>query len=170
MFGEGLSKLLDVIKQAWDMLKPYAAVYPWENGVLLRRGSFLKILEEGYYFKWPCLDKVVTVDIALTTMRGENCTIGERTVKWTAKYRVVDAEAFVIDIYEEKNYLRDCIQAHVAQYMSQGEEPNEWSNMMRRMRDEVKEGGFDVVKLRLIDDARLTFTHRQFSDAGELEE
>lgn len=171
MFGEGLSKIVDAIRSAWEMLKPYAAIYPYEEGVVQRYGHYTKTLEPGYYFKWPIAEKVDSVNVALTTMRGNTQTINERTVKWTAKFRVIDSRAYICDILEEASYLRDCISANVADYLRErGDHDKSWPNMMRRLRSEVEEGGFEIVRLRLVDDTEVTFTHRRFDDVGEIDE
>jgi len=146
----GLEKLLNLIIKAWDSFKPYATVYAWEGAVIMRWGRFQRLLKPGYHWKWPMAEKAIRTVVAISTMRGPVQTVSGRTFRWTVKYQVVDVEAFVCNIYEEENFLRDVCCGQVAEYASS---EDGWENMMKRLRAEAAEGGFRIIKMRLADDA-----------------
>ena len=149
----GFAKLLDLITGAWDSLKPYAAVYAWEKGGLTRWGRYHKTLGPGFYFKWPCAEKTHKVITAVSTMRGPTQTVGARSFRWTAKYQVTDVELYTVAIYEEENFLRDVCTGQVAECLVN--EADKWENMMQRLRTEASEGGFRILKMRLVDDTKV---------------
>lgn len=160
----GLLKLVELIQAAWNMLKPYAAIYPWEKGARLRLGKYHSTLPPGYYLKWPIFEKVNSVITAATTMRGPTQTVKNVTFRWTVKYKVTDCESWTTDIYEETSFLRDVCTAHVADYFHNG--ANKWDNMIRRLRAEAEEGGFEILRLRIVDESNgLAF--RMFGDNKE---
>jgi regulator of protease activity HflC (stomatin/prohibitin superfamily) len=162
----GLAKIVDLLARAWDVLKPYAAVYAWERGACIRFGRYHSTLSPGYYFKWPIAERVRNVSTAMTTMRGPTQSIGGRTFKWTCKYRVTDPEAFTVNIFDEVNFLRDVLTGHVADYVRDA--TADWANMLARLKREAAEGGFTILKLRLVDDTT-GFSFRMFGDDGEME-
>jgi regulator of protease activity HflC (stomatin/prohibitin superfamily) len=167
----GLAKIVDLLARAWDVLKPYAAVYAWERGARLRFGRYHSTLSPGYYFKWPVAERVKNVSTAMTTMRGPTQSIGGNTFKWSCKYRVSNPEAFTVDVFEEDNFLRDVLTGHVADYMRDNLKDtteSAWHNMIARLKREAAEGGFDILKLRLVDDTT-GFSFRMFGDDGEME-
>jgi hypothetical protein len=165
----GLAKLIELLQQVWMHLKPYAAIYSWQHGALMRRGVFRRALSPGYYSKWPIVDMVIPIDTAVQTMRGPTQTIGGTHFKWTAKYHIEDVEKYTCDIVDEVNYLRDVLTAHAAAFILEVNTSGAWDNMMKRMRAEAAEGGFKVHKFRMVDTTDgLSF--RMFSDVGEMEE
>ena len=157
----GFAKLLDLIIKAWDSLKPYATVYAWGHGAIMRYGRFQRLLKPGFHCKWPIAEKKINVITAITTMRGPTQTVQGRTFRWTIKYQCVDVEAYIVNIYEEENFLRDVCTGQVAEYVAH---PNDkWENMVQRLKAEAAEGGFKVLKIRLADDTTgLAF--RMFGD------
>ena len=175
----GLAKLIEAIKEIWKHLKPYAAVYSWEHGALVRRGKYRKSLGPGYYFKWPIIDLVVSTATAVQTMRGPTQSIGDRHFKWTCKYFIADLEKYTCDITDETQYLRDVLTAHVADFAREEDTPQArvgnwdrdkaWELMLKRLRTEAGEGGFKIIKLRIVDDAN-GFSFRMFGDVGEMVE
>ncbi len=160
----GLAKLLDLITGAWELLKPYAAVYAWEKGALTRWGRYHRTLEPGYHFKWPIAEKVHKVQTAISTMRGATQTIGKRTVRWTVKFQVVDVLAFSVAIFVEVNFLRDVVAGQIAEHL-QGLVT--WPNMMEQLREETAEGGFRILKMRLIDDTTEAMALRLLTSSVE---
>jgi regulator of protease activity HflC (stomatin/prohibitin superfamily) len=165
--ASGLLKLIEIIQQIWENLKPYAAVMAWEHGSVLRWGRVHRELSPGYYFKWPIAEKMIVVLTALTSMRGPVQTIGDKHFRWTMKYRVVNTEAYVANIVNETDFLRDITTAQVAGYMGNPDRDS-WENLVRRLRSEADEGGFEIVKLRLVDDVKGRAL-RLFGDVGEVE-
>ena len=167
----GLAKLIEAIKEVWQHLKPYAAVYSWEHGALMRKGKFKQSLAPGYYWKRPFHDLVVSTPTAVQTMRGPTQSIGDRHFKWTCKYAIEELEKYTTNIVDETNYLRDILTAHVADFVRDPDMDHDkvWNLMMKRLRDEASEGGFKIHKVRIVDDSE-GFSFRMFGDVGEIVE
>lgn len=60
-------KLIDVLVQAWDSLKPWEILRVYERGVRLRGGKFKEVLGPGVHFKIPLLDDIVTDNVVTRT-------------------------------------------------------------------------------------------------------
>jgi hypothetical protein len=181
----GLAKLIELLKDVWQHVKPYAAVYSWQHGALFRRGVYRRTLNPGYHFKVPILDFVIEKATVIQTMRGPTQTYGERHFKWTCKYSIANLKKFMCDITDERNYLRDTLTAHVAEFVQEEKRAQDkdddsvngeywdsdeaWKKMMRRLRDEASEGGFTIHKVRVVDDTD-GFSFRMFGDVGEMAE
>lgn len=162
----GLLKLIEILQQAWDALKPYFAVKEWEGGVVLRYGRFHRVVEPGYYFKLPIFELAVIHTVVLQSARGPVQTIDKLSLRFSLKYRIEDVEKYVCVIADETNFLRDIVTANVAaQYL---DSEDTWAKMMRRLRDEAEEGGFEIVKLRLVDNTTGR-AFRHFMDQPDIE-
>ena len=158
----GTSKILEVLGKVYDYVKPYVVVFPWETGAKITCGKFHSALPPGYHFKWPIFDYVENITTAVTTLRGPVQTIGNRSVRYTCKYQVVDVEAFTVNIYDELSFLKDILTSHTADFVSRN--PPDWRNFMRRTKWEASDGGFEIHKIRLVDDTSSTVSLRLFGD------
>ena len=161
----GLLKLIEILQEVWGSIKPYCVVKAWEKGVILRKGRFHKILDPGYYYKHPILDSCIVQSVVLQSMRGPVQTIEKLHFRWTLKYRITDVKKYVCEISDEENFLRDIVTSNVAaRYL---DDADNWYKMMRRLRVEAAEGGFEIEKLRLVDlvEAR---SYRLFGDEGQV--
>ena len=105
-------KLIDLIIQFADHLKPFWIMKEFNAGVRLRGGKFKEILIAGFHWKIPFWDEVFEHSIAwaaislpvqsVTTKDGKSIVI-----KCVIKYRVVDIEHFMIEVYDATDAISD---------------------------------------------------------------
>ncbi len=145
----GLLKLIELLQAVWGNLKPYCAVREYQGGVVLRFGRMNRVLLPGYYWKWPIAEICIVMENVLQSARGPVQTLGRRSLRWSAKYRLTDIEKYVCNICDEVDFFRDIVSANVAACIMDDEDT--WPKMMKRLREEAAEGGFKIEKLRLVD-------------------
>lgn len=120
-----LDRLIDFLREVWNHFKPILFIYPYEEGVIFRAGSFLKIIKDGWHFRIPFVDDYFTDNIALdtisikevnvTTLDGKTITIGcEFDIKITDIYKALvtthDWRSNILDICRGviSDYIEDC--------------------------------------------------------------
>jgi hypothetical protein len=143
-----IEKLIDLMIEAFEYVKPWVVVLAYQTGGMLRFGRFRKELKPGYYFKWPFFEYGEVHDTAITTFRLPPQTLGKRTVRGTLKYRIDDIKPFIVDIFSEENLLRDATMAHINLGLREGRE----DLILERLRREVTQYGFKIYKLTLVED------------------
>lgn len=60
-------RLIDVLVQAWDSLKPWEILRSYERGVRLRGGAVHAVLEPGIHYKIPLVDTVLSDNVVTRT-------------------------------------------------------------------------------------------------------
>ncbi len=144
-----IEKLIDILIEAFEYVKPWAVVLEWQTGVMLRCGRYRRILRPGYYWKMPFFEYAEIHDTAITTFRLHAQSYMGRTVRGTLKYRIHNIKPFVCDIFSEENLLRDTSMAHIKRGMVEGISEEE---ILDRIRKEVTPYGFKIFRLTLIED------------------
>ncbi len=108
----GIALLIGLLLVVW-LLSGFYIVDPAERGVVLRFGQFERITTEGprWHMPWP-IERVEKVNVdevrstrtqALMLTRDENIV----DVDITVQFRVADAEAYLFNVREPDNTLRD---------------------------------------------------------------
>ena len=108
----GIALLIGLLLVVW-LLSGFYIVDPAERGVVLRFGQFERITTEGprWHMPWP-IERVEKVNVdevrstrtqALMLTRDENIV----DVDITVQFRVADAEAYLFNVRELDNTLRD---------------------------------------------------------------
>lgn len=79
-------KLIDLLVQIWDHLKPIMFILQYEEGVLYRGGKFKKVIKPGWHFKIPFVDDIHTenvkgdtmniIPLTITTLDAKTVSIG----------------------------------------------------------------------------------------------
>lgn len=165
---EAITKLIDLLLEAKDYLKPWAAVRAWENGVILRYGRANRVLEAGYYWKWPFAEKLIRVETAIATIQLPPQTVGTDTVRGVVKYRIRDAKAYVTEILGDAAFLRDITMRHVKRWIVRRDvhEPLLAEKIQRSAREEARTYGFEIVTFDFVEISTMR-AYRLMMDAGE---
>lgn len=165
-----LTKLIDLLLEAKEYLKPWASVRPWEMGVIIRRGNFHQIREPGYYWKIPVWDKLVRVIVVVTTIKLPPQSIGEYMVRGIVKYRITDPKPYVCDIMGDREILRDIAMRQTQRWLTRTGEINTTmiEKIHRSVKEDVKKYGFDVQAFDLIEYGKIR-SYRLIMDTGEEE-
>jgi regulator of protease activity HflC (stomatin/prohibitin superfamily) len=108
-----LDKLLDFLREIWNDLTPIEVVPPYNGGVQLRMGRFLRVIEGGHwYWKVPFADHIITehtvprterlTGLATTTSDGK--AIGFDAV---ITYRISDVQKALLEVNDLKDAIAD---------------------------------------------------------------
>lgn len=62
-----LDRLLDLLIEMWDTVKPFEIIRVYERGVRLRGGDFVETLGPGFYTKIPLWDAIHTDNVVTRT-------------------------------------------------------------------------------------------------------
>lgn len=90
-------KLIDIIIQIWDNLKPVVFVLEYEEAVLFRFGKFHKAITPGWYFKIPFIDDYHPENVKDDTMSISPITIttlDNKTISIGCEF-----DFFISDVY-----------------------------------------------------------------------
>lgn len=127
-----LDKLLDFLIQFVGLFKFWAVYEPFEAGVLLRLGKFIRVLEPGFHWRIPfgvdqCLSAqtVPTVhslgDESITTTDGKN--IGFHAV---VTFQVRDIKKALLDVSEVTHAVLDACAGEVGRVLREAT----WTEVM----------------------------------------
>ena len=105
-------KLIDLIVHLWGQLIPCQIIRVFETAAVLRFGKFHRVAAPGLLMKWPVVEEVIAYDSVVTTLRlpPQTLTTKDDIGVVTAaiiKYRVVDVEAYVTQIWDQHDVLAD---------------------------------------------------------------
>jgi regulator of protease activity HflC (stomatin/prohibitin superfamily) len=117
-------RLVDFLIEMLDKALPCFIINHYDEGVLLRRGIYVKSLKGGIYFKVPFLDEVITHTVVPTTM--DLPTQSLRTldfrhvvVKAIIKYRVYDIKILLLEVWDAVDAISDQTQGIIKDVIMQ---------------------------------------------------
>lgn len=61
-------KLIDILVEAWESIKPWEILRVYERGVRLRGGRYAETLEAGFYWKVPVYDAIMIDNVVTRTL------------------------------------------------------------------------------------------------------
>lgn len=171
-------KLIDWLVAIWDQLIPYLIVDQQFNGVRLRFGKFIEVLQPGIHFKLPFFDKIQTSTVVWTTI-SLNCQSlttkdgKDVVIKGIIKYRISDIKTFLLEVWDSKDALSDMTQGIIFDIVKnrtwEDLQLNELkSQITKKTRLEARRWGIEVETVTLSDLARLT-SFRVLNDSGSVD-
>lgn len=117
-------RLIDLIMASLEMLRPWVVLDPFERGVHLRLGKFLRVVEPGFHWIIPLrIDHILFESIVPTThtLGDQNCTtkdgkqIGLQAV---ITYKVRDIEVALLEVNHHEDAMRDSCIGTIGQVIS----------------------------------------------------
>jgi len=108
-----LDKLVDLLISCLELLRFWIVLDPYEQGVLLRLGKFVRVLDPGFHFLWPLrIDHVLYECVAPSTHSlGDESVISTdgKSVGFHAivTYQVRDIKKAMLDIEDVNHGVRD---------------------------------------------------------------
>lgn len=108
-------KLIDFLIEIIDKVIPFFVINQYDEGVLLRRGLFVKKVTGGIYFKIPFLDEVVSQTVVMTTMQLPAQSLYTKdkkhiVVKAIIKYSVEDVKTLLLETWDAVDAISDTTQ------------------------------------------------------------
>lgn len=118
-----LDKIIDLIKEIWNFMKPIIFINEYEKGVVLRAGKFNRAIEKGWHLRVPFLDDYHTVIYTLNTMRTTAVhitTTDDKTITAVPilEYTVGDAYAYLIATNDAPSNVHDILRAAISDYLT----------------------------------------------------
>ncbi len=108
-------KLIDFLIEMLDKALPIFIINQYDEGILLRRGLFVKKVTGGIYFKIPFLDEVVSQTVVMTTMQLPAQSLYTKdkkhiVVKAIIKYSVEDVKVLLLETWDAVDAISDTTQ------------------------------------------------------------
>lgn len=108
-------KLIDFLIEFLDKSLPFFVINQYDEGVLLRRGLFVKQVTGGIYFKIPFLDEVISQTVVMTTMQLPAQSLYTKdkkhiVVKAIIKYSVEDVKTLLLESFDAVDAISDTTQ------------------------------------------------------------
>lgn len=118
-------KLVDVLLELAGLFKFWTVLDPYEQGVLLRLGTYVTVLEPGFHFIWPIgVDRVIAEHVvprthslgpqSATTLDGKQ--IGFEAV---ITLRVRDIKVAFLEVEHGEDAVKDSCSGTICQVLSQ---------------------------------------------------
>ncbi len=107
-----LEKLIDVLIEIYDSLKPFVVIPEYDKGIRLRLGKSKGVLEPGFHWKIPFADDILTHMVKTTTINLSEQTITTKdwksiVVKAVIKYEVKDIEKLMLEVNDPVSAISD---------------------------------------------------------------
>jgi len=123
--NEFLQALIDFAKT----LRPWVIVAPWEQGVRVRCGRYTRVLNAGFYFKIPILDKVYVLPTRrqFVNLPPLDIEVGKSplTLAMIVGFNIEDVEKVLNSVTQPEDAVADMVASFAARYvrehMSEGQ-------------------------------------------------
>lgn len=168
-------RLLDLIVQFGQQLVPFIIVNQTYGGVMLRFGTFKKVLEPGWHWKVPFIDEPLTNSIVWTTisMPAQSLTTKDGkdiVVKGVIKYKIVDIQIFALEVYDAIDAISDMTQGIIFDIVKDRtwdelQFDNLKTKITRKAQTEAKRWGIEIETVTLSDLAKIR-SIRLLNDGG----
>jgi len=160
-----LDRLIDFLLQFIDQLLPITPINQTDKGVRLRFGKFKEILNPGWHYKIPFVDKILSHSVLWTTysVPAQSLTTKDGkdvVVKAVIKYRVVDIQTFLLEVWDAIDAISDMTQGIIFDIVKD----KTWEELQtidlkplitRKARLEAKRWGIEVETVTLSDLAKI---------------
>jgi regulator of protease activity HflC (stomatin/prohibitin superfamily) len=154
-------KLIDVILQFIDNIKPWVVVPVYDRGVRLRWGLNRGLLKPGFHWKIPFADEVLSHMVMTTTINLSEQTITTKdwksiVVKGVIKYEVDNVEKLMLEVNDPIDAISDMAKGIIRTVFIN----RDWaecnndavaSEITKKVKTEAEKWGIDVKKVTLTD-------------------
>lgn len=122
------------LREVWNSFKPIVFIYPYEEGVILRAGKYIKTLKNNnWYLRIPFLDDILIDNIALDTMAIKEVnitTLDSKTITIGGEFdlKIVDIKLSIVDTHDWRTNLLDISRGIISDYV----EDNNWEELRKK--------------------------------------
>ena len=170
-------RLIDFILEFFDQLVPFKVVNQTDKAVRLRFGKFKETLSEGFHWKIPFVDEIISHSVLWTTisLTSQSLTTKDQkdvVVKVVIKYRIVNIETFLLEVWDAIDAISDMTQGIVFDIIKE----KTWDELQtadlkplitRKAKNEAKRWGIEVETVTLSDLAKIK-SIRLLNDSGSV--
>lgn len=119
-----LDRLVDFLIQFLDLFKFWVILAPYERGVLLRLGKFVRVIEPGLTWIWPFNVERVQYESVVPcthTLGDQSCTTrdGKQVgLQAVITYKIRDIDVALLEVAHHEDALRDSCSGTIGQVLS----------------------------------------------------
>jgi regulator of protease activity HflC (stomatin/prohibitin superfamily) len=156
-----LDKLLELVIELLEDVLPFTVIPHYDKGVRLRLGKKRGVLEPGFHWKIPFVDKILSHMVKTKTINLIEQTITTKdkqsiVVKAVIKYVVSDVETLLLEVNDPVDALADMVQGIIRNkiVVRNWDECNEDSltaEISRASKAEAKKWGLEIKEITLTD-------------------
>ena len=108
-------KLIDLIVTFINDFLPFKIINQWEEGVHLRYGKFLRVVQPGLKWKVPFFDHIITTPVITQTVNLKPQTVtslDDKNVVLSSiiRYHIFDVQKFLLGVMHANDVLVDTTQ------------------------------------------------------------
>ncbi len=167
-------KLIDLIVTFIHDILPWKIVDQWEQGVHLRTGKFVRIVNPGLNWKIPFFDQILTTPVITQTVNLSPQTVtsvDEKSVVLSSivRYHIYDVEKFLLGVMHANDVLVDTTQGIIRDVV----EGSKWDDLYDlgkvvtpEVNHQVEEWGIKVEQVSFPDLGLIT-TYRVMTDGKQ---
>ena len=170
-----IEALLNALKKAFEGIRPWIVVAPWEQGLRVRLGKYVTLLAPGYHLKIPLVDISFVQGVRLRI-----CDLGKQTVtraggkameavtfNGNVEYQLSDIEQMFATLQHPTDAVRNAARACLAAAIRTGGEelPSIEESALQAIKSEMSGRGVAVERIRLAEFA-IVRTYRLIGDYG----
>jgi regulator of protease activity HflC (stomatin/prohibitin superfamily) len=154
-------KLVELLTNWWNEIKPLVIIRDYEEAVLLRFGKFKKVLKPGLHFKIPMFDEVIDQHVVVTTLSLDAQSLYTRdkqniVVKGLVKYRIADVKTFLLEVYDAQDAISDMSQSIIknvimSMTLEECTDAELDNTLTKKVRVEARKWGVEVQQVTLTD-------------------
>lgn len=119
-----LDRVIDFFISTLKIFQFWVLVYPYERGVLLRLGTFERVLEPGFHWCLPLkLDRVIIIDVVLRTLRlgAQSLVTGDGKpviVNAVVTCQISDPRKALLDIHSVEHVVDDSCSGLISAFVA----------------------------------------------------
>lgn len=116
-------RLVDFVVQFADLFRFWVVLNPYEQGVLLRLGRFVRVVEPGLHFIWPFhVDHLIYQSVVPTTHSLGNESITSKDGKGVGfhaiiTYKIHDIEKAMLEVSDTDHAVRDACAGEIGRVL-----------------------------------------------------
>lgn len=117
-----MNQVKEFLEYLFNAIKIWIIVQPWEQGIRVRRGKFIKLLNAGMYFRIPYLDSVYiqssrlrVVSMPIQTLTSKN--LSTITLNSALGYSIVNMEVLYKKLYHPEVTLSNMAMSEIADFV-----------------------------------------------------
>lgn len=153
-------KLWELLQAAFEALVPFVVLYPFERGVLVRLGKFVRELDAGFHWCYPLhIDQVFHENVVprtehlpgLSTTTADGVCVGFDAV---VTYRVNDIRKALLEVNDLKDAVADTCAGQIGTTLSESKWESIWhgdavENLTAVCRKRGWKWGIEIIQVQL---------------------
>lgn len=148
--------LFALLDSFWTDLKLFEIVEPYEGGVHVRFGKFLRTIGPGIWWKIPIVDGFMTTNTAITTMNLHTQTVGNLIVGAIVRYEIIDPKAYLLQIWDADEVLSDVTMGAIREVVElEPDAPAAEKKVLAQARRALRRYGFKIHAVTFTDFGRV---------------